>query len=126
MKEPSFEHLELERFVFGAQTRISKEAMHFAVAPKEQVREELDYLILTIRQEIFGQRVQSITEQWPDDWWQAVKERFAPRWFRRYWPVKYHVLSVDVKALYPEICPPKHTPVMHMAILRGTSQNKGE
>lgn len=27
--------------------------------------------------------------KWPADWRQALKERFAPAWFLRRWPVKY-------------------------------------
>ena len=27
--------------------------------------------------------------KYPADWWQALKERFAPAWFLRRWPVRY-------------------------------------
>ena len=35
---------------------------------------------------------------YPADWKQAIKERFAPRWFKRRWPVVY--ISYDLAQVY--------------------------
>lgn len=42
--------------------------------------------------------------QWPEDWWQAFKERWLPS-IHRWWPVKYKKL--DVEALYVNMPIPK-------------------
>lgn len=45
--------------------------------------------------------------RWPADWWQAVKERFAPTWFLNRWPVKWETKEVkhtfEVKAVLPRV-----------------------
>jgi hypothetical protein len=52
----------------------------------------------------------------PLDWWEAVKERFAPAWFLQRYPVRYHIDVVDVKAIWkgfgPSDCPSKYGPVI--------------
>lgn len=45
--------------------------------------------------------VQSVT--YPADWWQAVKERFAPPWFLKRWPVKTTVWKARVMDTFPSI-----------------------
>jgi hypothetical protein len=44
--------------------------------------------------------------QHPKDWWQAVKERWAPKWFLKKYPVEYTVYTA--KAFYPDIKIPDH------------------
>jgi hypothetical protein len=44
-----------------------------------------------------------LERQWPKDWWEAVKERFAPRWFLKRWPVRYE--SVSVHEVVWKVCP---------------------
>lgn len=39
----------------------------------------------------------------PLNWWEAVKERFAPEWFLNRWPVEYRTEDIDVFALYPRV-----------------------
>jgi hypothetical protein len=55
---------------------------------------------------------------YPADWWQAVKERFAPRWFLRRWPVERieHTLKVEA---YGAVCPHHDDPppAPHMQFL---------
>ncbi len=31
----------------------------------------------------------------PADWWQAVRERFLPKWWLRRWPVRYRVEKAE-------------------------------
>lgn len=54
--------------------------------------------------------------RFPADWWQAVKERFAPAWFRDRWPVVFTEIGVSLKELYPDIEPvlPDQGPVMRL------------
>lgn len=46
-------------------------------------------------------KVPAIT--YPRDWWEAVKERFLPRWAKRWWPITYRYVVWDATVLYPMI-----------------------
>jgi len=39
----------------------------------------------------------------PRDWWQAVKERFAPAWFLKRYPIAYRRETVDLNVEYPDL-----------------------
>jgi hypothetical protein len=49
------------------------------------------------------ERIQ-IHEAWPEDWWQAFKERWFPGWALKRWPVKYRTIHVDEQK-YGPVCP---------------------
>jgi len=42
--------------------------------------------------------------QWPDGWWQAVRERWWPAWVLRRWPVKYKTIDIDRTVTW-HVCP---------------------
>jgi len=44
-----------------------------------------------------------VSECWPKDWIEALKDRFLPIWARRYWPVKYNRVDID-QPIYA-VCP---------------------
>lgn len=52
---------------------------------------------------LFVQDVYNESVTYPADWWQALKERFFPRWALAWWPVKYTKHTFDVVAAYPGI-----------------------
>ena len=39
--------------------------------------------------------VELANQRFPRDWWESVKERFAPGWFLRRWPVVYSQVRVE-------------------------------
>jgi hypothetical protein len=43
--------------------------------------------------------------EYPADWIEALKERFAPAWFLRRWPVRK--ARIDMQVLYPRIAFPR-------------------
>ena len=43
---------------------------------------------------------------YPRDWKEALKERFLPRWARRWWPVRYSRVVWEAVVLYPLISLP--------------------
>lgn len=45
-------------------------------------------------------------QRWPADWWEALKQRFAPAWFVQRWPVREAVFAVDAWRLW------QNTPAM--------------
>lgn len=51
---------------------------------------------------VYG-RSHEATYSHPADWWQALKVRFAPRWFLKRWPARLKTVTFDAKALVPEL-----------------------
>lgn len=45
--------------------------------------------------------------KYPSNWREAFKERFAPGWYLKRSPVKYTHITLEAKALYPDIALPK-------------------
>ena len=58
------------------------------------------------------QTLENITHKYPENWLQAVKDRFAPAWIKRRRPVKYITMRLEAKALYPKIKIPKASPIV--------------
>lgn len=52
----------------------------------------------------------SVTVSWPADWWQAVKERWFPRWLLAKYPVKYAFRVVPTTTVEHRYCPHIRTP----------------
>ena len=40
----------------------------------------------------------------PENWWEAVKERFLPLWARKKWPIKMETISTEIANL-TKLCP---------------------
>ena len=96
----------LEAFTLAAQTRISASLIEdFGEEPKVSIHEHVDFmsdsLCLMLKQKIWGKQVKEVNIRYPRDWWEAVKERFAPKWFKKRWPVEYSLTTVDVVEFYP-------------------------
>jgi hypothetical protein len=53
---------------------------------------------------------------YPEDWWQAFKERWFPDWLKEKYPIKYTKVVIDVWELYPTLQPalPDHQPILQM------------
>lgn len=45
-----------------------------------------------------------LDEKWPEDWKQAVKERFAPKWWTRRHPVVYTKIHINEQR-FSAVCP---------------------
>jgi hypothetical protein len=78
----------------------------FAERPRFDARESLIYpgaLMLRAIQDVLIQR-ECVAEYTPT-WWDAVKDRFAPRWFLARWPARK--MRIDMHVLYPKIALPK-------------------
>jgi hypothetical protein len=58
---------------------------------------------LRLRGFLWAQQIEQFSYRQPEDWWQAVKERWMPAWALSHWPVKYTRHTVDVKAVYTKL-----------------------
>jgi len=102
----------LESYKFGLALALSDSMLstvHVETRVRELAMRDGLHLISTFR--LYG--VDGPKYQWPEDWRQAVKERWYPRWAKARWPIQYHTL--DVKELHPSIALPEEAPVYYIA-----------
>lgn len=95
----------LEKLRVGFQQRVSLELLGASVTSSYDPM--INSILVEIRGFIWAEKhsLQHQEIRYPKNWWQAVKERFAPRWFLRLFPVEYELVVLDVKAIYPEFNP---------------------
>ena len=93
----------LERVEYGLQAVITDRGM-----PGVSAEVMIDRVVELMAREVTaivtvtGETLQEV--RYPRDWWQAVKNRFAPTWALRRWPVVEVV--VNVRVLYPKVSMP--------------------
>lgn len=64
-------------------------------------------LVVYIRAYLTSEKLAEIHVKYPQDWWQAFKEYWFPKWLLRKFPVQYHEEHYDVRAFYPKISLPR-------------------
>jgi hypothetical protein len=114
-----YDTVQLERIKFMAMMYVAKEMINnFAIPPEVEVTNQfewmLDNIVIRIRQDILGKQLDRVEIRYPEDWWQAIKARWFPKWALNRWPVIETIKVVDVKALYPTINIPGHRPVINV------------
>lgn len=94
----------LEKLKFAIESYISPEMMHYIenISIDERYMRQLT---VAIRGFVWAEKdaLKHQEIKYPYDWWQAFKERWFPAWLLKRYPVQYHVVVLDVRALYPEI-----------------------
>ena len=92
----------LERYKYGMQTRLSE---YFAMESEIDLTMDpiLGSIMIHIVQRIFGKQRKLFREKVPLNWKEAVKDRWLPKWFRKYWPIKYRLIEFDVRELMPSL-----------------------
>jgi len=80
-----------------------------AEAVVEVCRDKYGSLRLMMTAKVYGMPQERIVihKRWPADWWQAVRERWFPRWWLRRHPVRYERVDVD-QTIYAAVCPHLH------------------
>lgn len=100
-----YKTVELEKFFFS-----TNQIVDIRIEPKHAIR-MLEY---QLRVYVLGEKIKSYNKRidYPADWWEAFKERWMPRWFKRKYPVQYKLFKVDIDivALYPELSKLKSLP----------------
>lgn len=96
--------VQLERHRFAAEQLISRFELERFDGCEWMRREFCDGSVRRIVADIMGKkRTESVS--YPATWWEALKQRFAPAWFLRRWPVQLTTWTVDAFALFPELEP---------------------
>ena len=73
-----------------------------------------DEIVMRITQKVYGHQLEQIECKYPRNWKESVKERFAPEWFKRHYPVKYTITTLTAKELYPMLSLPDKDPILHL------------
>ena len=78
---------------------------------------------LLARGYLYGKVFPPIHIQYPDGWWQAVRERWFPKWRLSKYPVKYVEHTIRFNQIYPDFRPelPKERSVIKVCYMT----NKG-
>ena len=83
-------------------------------------------ICVRLTQEVLGRNMEQQEVRYPADWWQAVKARFAPHWFRRRFPVREKVVTLTARELYPRVVMPEKEPTIAIGkTTRVENQNDG-
>jgi hypothetical protein len=75
----------------------------------------LDGMVYELRLLLLGKTNQEVNVKYPKDWWQAVKERFAPETFLKCWPVEYTEITLRATEIYPNIALPGEKCIVQVA-----------
>ena len=120
-RDPTYTRMTLERIKFGWQRFVSQElADTFAIEPRAEVYQELfGGMRFQVTQSIFAQHLDRAEARYPETWQDAVKAALYA-WLAYHWPiasdyltarspVRERVISIEAKALYPQITVPGYT-----------------
>ena len=113
------EQVKLERLKAVALMYIGAELAEDLVE-RPEVNVMWDYITETIalqvRMGILGREMESVECRWPADWWQAVKQRWFPKWALRRWPAQEEVRRLTARELYPKVELPDREPIIALRI----------
>ena len=123
-----FDEIELERFRYEARYRLDQRELDTirSIGELSEFRDEMRHeLVMCLRATVFGKNhPERHVIRYPSTCWDAVKERFAPAWFRDRYPVKFTVVVASLTETFPDFRPaiPDHDPVVRIAVRRQTEQ----
>lgn len=64
--------------------------------------QQLEY---RFRADLYGQKLSDFERRYPKDWLQAIKQRFAPAFILRRWPVQEEIIRIQTSVVFPEWVP---------------------
>jgi hypothetical protein len=117
----SINEIKLEKIKFGIHKALSNKFLddlpdqdidYFV----EQLGEEI---VINCRSFVLGEHVDTIHVKYPQDWWQAFKDRWFPQWALNRLPIVYYQKSYDVKAIYKDFKPKKRGEDFSLIITNG-------
>lgn len=92
----------LSKLYFAFQGALSK-----ALLSNEGIKleEHASNIIFQLNASVYGIHHPPKQYQYPANWIEAIKERWLPAWAAKSWPVKYTIITVELREIYPEIQP---------------------
>lgn len=91
-RDVQMDRITLRRLDFGAYTRISNRMLRDMKMEVGHTNDDFirDMLTARMKSSLWLRLASQVTVEYPKDWWQAFKERWAPEWAKKRWPVQYH------------------------------------
>lgn len=103
----AFREIELRRQECVASIRVCERELENCrrLGRLEEIRDHAtQQLVMTLRAGIYGkQHPDKHVIRYPSTWWDALKERFAPAWFRDRHPVRFTEVTASLSELYPDL-----------------------
>ena len=94
------EEITLELKQFGKRLEIPNEVIQNT---EIIISEEIGRTIINSVTQILGKDIREIEIKYPKNWKEAIKERFLPDFFKKYFPVKYKKHEIKASVLYLKI-----------------------
>lgn len=117
-KTQQFQQVFLERIRFHLQRMVSECELHSLSDAEMYARIDpwAKGIVFGLEVAVPGRKVteHEATDRFefraPADWWQALRERWFPKWWLKKWPVKYRVETKEVvtKTIIYNVCPHLH------------------
>lgn len=118
----------LHKLNIEAQIAIDKRQLDVCnLAKREEWIDEMNKVLMhRLRLEIYGIKHDKHVVSYPENWLEAVKERFAPKWLLKRYPVKRTEITASLWETYPDLTPsiPSETPVYRLHINKTPSYYK--
>lgn len=73
---------------------------HLRFSIKKSITKDLVY---RLEADFAASKEKEIECKYPKDWWEAFKERWAPKWFLKRYPIRYNHEVLRAYTVYPKI-----------------------
>lgn len=95
--------VQLEKLKLAIAEKVSEHLLG-AVVDIKAIQDDFirDRLTLIIQGYIWGESGKTQLIHYPATWWDAVKERWFPRWLLARYPAVYREHEISLKTLYPD------------------------
>lgn len=111
--------VQLERLRRAIYTEVSRACLEAGVTGG-QIRVELhdswlvNSIAVRVVQGLLAERIDEISETYPADWWQALKERWFPHWALKRWPVQNKTVCLTSYAVHFQLSMPHEPYFVHL------------
>jgi hypothetical protein len=115
--EAKIRHVTLEMFEHHVQWAINPELLRLQGPLRSMWADEY---LMRLTAYVWCRVDNEERHEYPTTWWDAVKQRWFPKWALRRWPVSVTVVTVKRGVIYPEFAPKSGPGVsadrMHVAV----------
>lgn len=98
----TFERITLQRERVAVEQRVTRQIIELGRWKDIQSHID-DSLVRRLMYELLTHTDTFMCPKYPSNWWQAVRERWAPTWWLKRYPVVYTTPVATVRAKYPTI-----------------------
>ena len=118
MDDIAVERIVLELEQVGVTRAVSQRLLREAVSIESYIEPMTQKMVVSVIARVAMERLAVETVTYPEDWWQAFRARWAPRWWLKRRPVRYTVVRIEARAYYPKVSMPEHGPRVALERLR--------